>query len=106
MQQGDPVLLLGNVVALVEIGIERHGRRSSMIESLPPRQPTRTRSHRRPLQQGAVAPLVKSSWLKVSAEKPRFVSVAGGCLSVFIPSYSPRRAKIGVNSQTFLCKQR
>jgi hypothetical protein len=55
-----------------------------MIESLPPREPTRTRSHRRPLQQGAVAPLIKSSWLKVSAEKPRFVSVAGGCLSVFM----------------------
>jgi hypothetical protein len=36
------------------------------------------------MQQGAVAPIIKPSRLKVSAEKPRFVAVAGGCLSVFM----------------------
>jgi transposase len=53
---GDPVPLLGNVVPPVAIGFERHGRRPSMIEGSPPRQPTPTRPTGGPVQQRDVCP--------------------------------------------------
>ncbi len=50
---GDPVPLFRNVVPPVPVGFERHGRRPSVIEGSPKHQPTRSRPHRRPVQQSA-----------------------------------------------------
>src|SRR5215207_5304842 len=67
---GDPVPLFRNVVPPVPVGFERHGRRPSMIEGSPPRQPTRRRPPGGPVQQGdPECPTVWFSGLNLSQSR-------------------------------------